>query len=106
DAGVLPLHRRRLGENGDAALALQIVGVHRALGNPLVFAERAGLLQQAVDQRGLAMVDVGDDGDVAKLHEPFLFGSTNPESAIPPDDWAGASRWKTRFLKGALVVWI
>jgi len=27
----------------------------------------AGLAQQLVDQRGLAMVDVGDDGDVAKV---------------------------------------
>ena len=40
----------------------------RALGHALVLAERAGLLQQPVDQRGLAVVDMGDDGDVAKLH--------------------------------------
>ena len=40
----------------------------RALGDPLVLAERAGLLQQAVDQRGLAVVDVGDNGDIAKVH--------------------------------------
>jgi hypothetical protein len=26
------------------------------------------LLQQAIDQRGLAVVDVGDNGDVAKFH--------------------------------------
>jgi hypothetical protein len=31
----------------------------------LVVAERAGLAQQSVDKRGLAVVDVGDDGDVA-----------------------------------------
>ena len=31
----------------------------------LVGGEGAGLLQQAVDQRGLAMVDVGDDRDIA-----------------------------------------
>jgi hypothetical protein len=30
-------------------------------------AEGAALAQQLVDQRGLAMVDVGDDGDVADL---------------------------------------
>ena len=40
DAGVLPLHRCRLGENGDAALALEIVGIHRALDHPLVVADR------------------------------------------------------------------
>ena len=68
DAGVLPDDRGRLGQDGDAALALEIVGIHRALGDALILAEGAGLLQQAVDQRGLAMVDVGDDGDVAKFH--------------------------------------
>ena len=68
DAGVLPLHRGGLGQNGDAALALQVVGVHRALGHLLVLAIGAGLLQQAVDEGGLAVVDVGDDGDVTKVH--------------------------------------
>ena len=78
DAGLAPLDRGRLGEDRDAALALQIVGIHRALGDALVLAERAGLLQQPVDQRGLAMVDVGDDRDVAQRHERsngFLKGS-------------------------------
>ena len=54
-----------LGENGDAALALELVAVHRPLGDPLVRAERAALVQQRIDQRGLAVVDVGDDRDVA-----------------------------------------
>ena len=70
DAGVLPDHRGGLGQDGDAALALEIVGIHGALGHALVLAERAGLLQQPVDQRGLAVVDVGDDGDVAEIHGP------------------------------------
>ncbi|MGH7878594.1 MAG: hypothetical protein ACREQD_03785 [Candidatus Binataceae bacterium] len=37
------------------------------------------MLQQPVDQRGFAMVDVGDDGDVAKIHYlcRYLFGKTN-----------------------------
>ena len=42
--------------------------VHRPLLDPLVVAERAGLRQQLVDERRLAVVDVGDDGDVAQLH--------------------------------------
>ena len=54
-----------LGQNGDAALALQFVGIHHALDVVLVGAERAALLQHGVDQRGLAVVDVRDDGDVA-----------------------------------------
>ena len=68
DARVLPDERGRLGEDGDATLPLEIVGIHGALGDALVLAERAGLLQQAVDQRGLAVVDVGDNGDVAQVH--------------------------------------
>ena len=56
-----------LGEDGDAALALLVVGVEHALGDLLVLAEHVGGLQQPVDQRGLAVVDVGDDGDVADV---------------------------------------
>src|SRR5450755_1887572 len=85
DAGVLPLHRRRLGQNGNAALALQIVGIHCALNLALVVAVDAGLLQQAVDQRGLAVVDVGDDGDVAEVHSSSS-GSGNGWSTISPEN--------------------
>ena len=69
DARALPEDGGHLGQDGDAALALEIVGIERALGDALVLAEGAGLLQQAVDQRGLAMVDVSDDGDIAQLHK-------------------------------------
>ena len=68
DASAVPDHRRSLGQNGDAALALEIIGIHGALDHALVLAIRAGLLQQAVDQGSFAMVDVRDNGDVAKIH--------------------------------------
>ncbi len=45
DVGVLPDDRGHLGEDGDAALALEIVGIHGALGHALIGAEGAGLLQ-------------------------------------------------------------
>jgi len=48
------------------ALALEVVRVHDALLDVLVRGKGARLLQQFVDQRGLAVVDVGDDGDVAQ----------------------------------------
>ena len=70
DAGVLPDDRGRLGEDGDAALALEIVRIHHPFGDALVLAEGAGLLEQLVDEGRLAVVDVGDDGDVAELHGP------------------------------------
>ena len=56
-----------LRENRDAALALQIVGVEDAVALQLAVAELAALPQQAVDQRRLAVVDVGDDDDVANV---------------------------------------
>ena len=68
DARPLPLHRGAFGEDGDAALALQVVGVDRPLHHLLIGAKRAALAQQLVDQRGLAVVDMRDDGDVADVH--------------------------------------
>ena len=65
DAGAAVLDRAVLGEDGDAALALDVVGVHDALADLLVGGEGARLLEQAVHQRGLAVIDMGDDGDVA-----------------------------------------
>ena len=59
------VHGGVLGKNGDAALAFQIVGVHDAVGHSLIGAEGATLPEHGVDQRGLAVVNVGDDGDVA-----------------------------------------
>ena len=56
-----------LGEDGDAALPLLVVGVQHALCHLLVLAEDASLLEQLVDHGCLAVVDVGDDGDVADV---------------------------------------
>ncbi len=53
-----------LRKDGDAALFFKIVGVHDAIGDGLVGAEGAALAQHGVHEGGLAMVDVGDDGDV------------------------------------------
>ena len=53
-----------VGLDGDAALALEVHGVeHLVLA--LAQAQSAGELEQAVGQRGLAVVNVGDDGEVA-----------------------------------------
>ena len=66
------------GENGDAALFFQVVAVHHALFYLLVGAESARLAQKLVHQRGFAVVDVGDDGDVANVFHgdgfAFLIG--------------------------------
>ena len=54
-----------LGEDGDAALALEVGVVHRPLGDALVGPENAALMHEGIDERGLAVVDVRDDGDIA-----------------------------------------
>ena len=52
-------------QDRDAALALEIVRVEHALLHDLVGAEHAALAEQTVHERGLAVVDMRDDGDVA-----------------------------------------
>ena len=56
-------HADGVGLDGDAALALQVHGVEH-LRLHLARGQRAGQLQQAVGQRGLAMIDMGDDREI------------------------------------------
>src|SRR5205085_2429683 len=56
-----------LGEDRDASLALLVHRVHDAVGDRLVGGEHARLSQHGVDEGGLSVVDVGDDGDVADV---------------------------------------
>ena len=54
-------------QDGDAAFTLDGAGVHHALSNLLIGAECAGLLQHLIHEGGLAMVNVGDNGNIAKI---------------------------------------
>ena len=65
DVRAFVFDRAVLGENRDAAFFFDIAGVHDPLRHLLVRCEGAGLAQQLVNQRGFAMIDVRDDGDVA-----------------------------------------
>jgi len=65
DFGVAVKEGGVFGENGDAALALEVARVHDAVGDDLIVAEDAALTKHGVHKRGLAVVHVGDDGDVA-----------------------------------------
>jgi hypothetical protein len=62
----LVAQRRGLGLDGDAALALEI---HRVedLAFHLARRQASGALDDAVGERGFAVVDVGDDGEVADV---------------------------------------
>ena len=64
-----------LGKYGNAALTLQVVGVHYAVHDFLILTIDARLLQHLIHERGLAVVDVGNNGDVSKLvhWNPLLF---------------------------------
>ena len=55
-----------VGLDGDAALALEVHGVEHLLRH-LALGERARHLEQPVGQRGLAVVDVGDNREVADI---------------------------------------
>ena len=65
DQDVLVVHGGVLRQDGDAPLALELVAVHGPLGHPLVDAKHPGLPEHGVDERGLAVIDVRDDGDIA-----------------------------------------
>jgi hypothetical protein len=56
-----------LGEDRDPPFAFKIVRIENALPLQLRFAEQPALPQQGIDQRGLAVVNVGDDGDVSDV---------------------------------------
>ncbi len=75
DLGILVLDGGVFGKDGDAALPLQIAGVHHALRHRLVFAEHSALPEHLIHQGGLAVIDVGDDRDVpdfvSRLHLQF-----------------------------------
>jgi hypothetical protein len=60
---------RRL--NGDAALALQVHVVENLV-LELALGDGAGPHEEAVGERGLSVVDVGDDGEVTDLHSGQL----------------------------------
>src|SRR5690606_13666804 len=64
-----PADRRVLREDRDAALLLDVVAVHHPVRDDRTLIQGARLLEQLVNQGGLAMVDVGDDGDVAEAFD-------------------------------------
>ena len=65
--GLATVHRGVLGENGDALLAFEVTGVHDPVDEFGSLAENPGLAEHRIDQRGLTMVDVRDDRDVAEV---------------------------------------
>ena len=65
DFGFTVLNGGVFGENGNAALPLQVARVHDPVHSGLIFPVDAALLEHLVHQGGLAMVNVSNDGNVA-----------------------------------------
>ena len=61
------LDRGVLGEDRDPLLALEVHGVQDPVVDVLVGAKRSRLPQKRIDERRLAVVDVGDDREVADV---------------------------------------
>src|SRR5689334_23861622 len=77
----------RLGLDGDAALALDIHRIEYLLLH-LAVGQAAGHLDQAIGERGLAMVDMGDDGevpDVRKVGHRYSYGLSQRDMRPWPD---------------------
>jgi len=53
--------------NINTAFSFEIVGIHRAILKFHAIAKRAGLPEQLVNQRGFAVINVGDDRDIAEI---------------------------------------
>ena len=71
------LDRRVLGQDRDTALFFERVRVHGPRFEVLAFAEEAALPEHGIDQRRLAVVDVGDDREIpdvlAGVHNALLY---------------------------------
>src|SRR5690606_10546376 len=101
DAVAVPVDGGVLGQDGDAAFLFLVVAVHHALAQLVAFAEGAGLLQQLVDEGGLAMVDVGDDGDIAQVFDGHVFWGRESRTRLPgagqgAEGWGGRTGYYTR----------
>ncbi len=76
----------RLGLDGDAALALDIHGIEHLLApQHLAIREAAGALNEPVRKRRLAVIDVGDDGEIADIFDGLR--RHGPHVAMPGPRW-------------------
>jgi len=58
-------HARVLGEDGNAAFAFEVVGVHHSVHDFFTFMEGSALFEELVHQGRFTVVNVGDDGNVS-----------------------------------------
>ena len=86
DFDTFPADGAVLGGNGDAAFAFQIHVVHDAVIDLLIRTEHAALAEHGIHQGGLAVVNVGYDGNIAQFfifHRHALPGTAHRNVADP-----------------------
>ncbi len=66
DAPALPADCRVLGQNRNAAFALEIIRIHRAFIELHALTERLRSFKQLIHQRRLAMIHMRNNGDIAQ----------------------------------------
>ena len=95
DVMIAKLERRVLSLDGDALLALEIHGIHNAflLGDRLIGAEGARLLQQTIHQRGFPVIHVRNNGNVSDM---FHVAPPGEPRTMP------VCGWKTRNFSNRL----
>ena len=67
DFCIAVMHRRVFGKDRNAPFALQGIAVHNSLVNHLICAECAALAQHFVHQRGLAVVNMRNNGYISQI---------------------------------------
>ena len=67
DVSAFPTDSAVFGQNGNAAFTFNGVVVHDGVNHFFVFGKSARLTQQLIHHGGFAVVNVGDDGNVADL---------------------------------------
>ena len=67
DLGIAVTDGSVLGQNGNAALALQGIAVHNAILGLLILSVRTALLEHFIHKGGLSVVNVRDNGNVAQI---------------------------------------
>src|SRR5205807_7578974 len=92
------VNSRVLGEDRDPLLSLEIHRVEHPVGHVLTHPKRSGLPQQSVDKRRLAVIDVGDDPDVADViaggHRTMTIDAVRLHTSSEVEKQVPCSRYK------------
>ena len=96
DFGAFIVDCRIFREDGDASFTLEVSVVHNTVLYRLVVTEGTALLEHLVNQSGLSMVNVRDDGDISQIgsnHVNFSFFKFPFAGVLP----CGVFRWNIPF---------